>query len=173
MAVAERAHGFEIPTRNGKISEQNRLPNSLHGWKSWIAIVKQPTTLPRWTIFITHGALIGTVIAGAIAFGRASSRTEAALSRSEQVPALSANFNTLTAKLDEISAKQDRAAEQVTKRLDAQQLQINEFAKLASQVNAIQGQMGSVWALAQSDSNKISRLEGMIIAMQNQQTKEK
>lgn len=173
MATAQRVHEFDIPTRNGKDSERIRPHDSLHGWRRWIAIVKQPTTLPRGMLLLSHGALIATVIAGAIAFGRASNRTEAALARSEQVPALSANFNTLTLKLDEISQKQDKAAEQIGKRLDAQQTQINSLAALSTQVAAIQGQMGSVWALAQSDSNKISRLEGMIIAMQSQKKDDK
>lgn len=130
--------------------------------------MKQPTTLPRGMLIITHGALIATVLAGAIAFGRASSRTEAALSQSNQVPVLAANFQTLTTKLDEIGKKQDQALANQDKRIERLESQSSNVALINTKVDTLAGQMGSVWALAQSDSNKISRLEGMIIAMQNQ-----
>jgi uncharacterized protein HemX len=123
-------------------------------------------------LIITHGALIATVLAGAIAFGRASNRTEAALARSEQVPALAANFEAMSRQLAEIGRKQDQFIDGQNKRLDTLQAQVNAYGLLSAKVDAIQGQMGSVWALAQADSNKISRLEGMIIAMQ-QNPKEK
>lgn len=166
MAIAERVHEFEIPARNGRNSERVRLHDSLP--RRWIATLKKPTTLPRWSILISHSALIITILAGAIAFGRAASKTEQALSQTQQVPALAASVDVVMKKLDEISQNQAKNADLINKRLDTQQQQINAQAALGTQVNAIQGQMGSVWALAQSDSNKISRLEGMIMAMQNQ-----
>lgn len=168
MSVVERVHEFDIPTRNGRNNDKVFLQDTLPRWKRWLVMAKTPTTLPRWALFVTHGALIATVLAGAIAFGRASSRTEAALSQSNQVPALAANFQSLTAKLDEIGKKQDEALANQDKRIERLEQNSNNVVLINTKVDTLTGQMGSVWALAQSDSNKISRLEGMIIAMQNQ-----
>ncbi len=153
----------------------------MHGWGRWVAMVKQPTTLPRWALFISNGALIATVLVGAISFGRSAGRTEDALRNAREVPALQENVKTVTSQLTEIKEliKQQGDANVKTqadqnRKIDAiQQGYMTELTRLGDKVNTIQGQMGSVWALAQSDSNKISELKGMVNAMQLQQQKDK
>ncbi len=116
--------------------------------------------------------MILTVVVGAISFGKSAGRTEAALSNANQVPEIQASVKTVTQKLDEIIAKQDQALANQDKRIERLESQSSNVALINTKVDTLAGQMGSVWALAQSDSNKISRLEGMIITMQNQ-SKEK
>lgn len=136
-------------------------------------MAKQPTTLPRWTIFLTHGALVITIIAAAIAFGRAASRTEQALKHTEQVPELKANFEIVTRKLDEISKKQDTAIESQDKRiatLEKQQAEYNlVIQRVGEQINALTSTNGSAWALSQSNAVRLGKVEGMLEAMQRMQ----
>jgi hypothetical protein len=139
-------------------------------------MAKRPTTLPRWALFLSNGALIATVVIGAISFGRSAGRTETALQNSGKVPELQATVGTLSNQLVEIKElieKQNLTVNQTldaqNKRIDAiQQAQSLGIAQLGDKINSVQGQMGSVWALAQSDSNKVSELKGMVSAMQMQ-----
>lgn len=142
----------------------------------------KPTTLPRWAILLSHGALIATVIAGVLSYGRSAGRTEAALAQVKELPQLQSSVQSTSAQLSEIkqliekqTAKQNETLEAQNKRIDTNQ-QVNTLAinSLTDKLTTVQGQMGSVWALAQADSNKVSKLEGMLTAMQNQlQHKEK
>lgn len=141
---------------------------------------KQPTTLPRWAIILQNSALVITVIAGAVVFGRSASKTEAALDNAKQVPALAASFETLNLKLDNIASAQASTSAQQNARLAKMESEVAEVVKLnnsvqtlAAQVTALTGQMGSVWALAQSDSNKVSELKGMVQAMQSMQQQQR
>lgn len=155
-----------VQASNGRAA---RLPEQeVSRWARLAKMAKTPTTLPRWALFLSNGALIATVIVGAISFGKSAGRTEAALANSAQVPEIQANVVTITQKLDEIGRKQDQALANQDKRLERLEASSANTAMLNTKVDTLAGQMGSVWALAQSDSNKISRLEGMIIAMQNQ-----
>lgn len=142
-------------------------------------MAKQPTTTPRWVQLATHGALIVTVLVGVISYGRSAGRTEAALRNYDNVPRIQSNVESLTGQLDEIKKliqsqndKTNSTLDSQNRRIDATQQQI---AALTQQLNSLNNSFGSVWALAQSDSNKMSKLEGMLTAMQlqNQQRKEK
>lgn len=134
---------------------------------------KQPTTLPRWTIFLTHSALAITIIAAAISYGRSASRTEAALSATEAVPALKANFDTVTKKLDEISKKQDSVVENQDKRIATIEKQQTDYnlvvQRMEEKLNALTNTNGSAWALSQSNAVRLGKVEGMLEAMQRMQ----
>lgn len=133
----------------------------------------KPTTLPRWAMLLSHGALIATVIAGVLSYGRSAGRTEAALAQVKELPQLQANVDSTSAQLKEIKQlieKQngDRAGQD--RRIDALQQQTTA---LTQQVTALTNSFGSVFALAQSDSNSLHELKGTLNAILAQQRKEK
>lgn len=141
----------------------------------------KPTTSPRWMQLLTHGALIVTIVVGVISYGRSSGRTEAALASYTQVPIIKADLVSTNQQLAEIKGlieKQNidrtKDVEASNRRMDGLQAQIVALGQLDAKVNAITGQMGSVWALEQSNSNSVHELKGTLNAiLQQQKPKEK
>lgn len=144
-------------------------------------MAKQPTTTPRWLQLATHGALIVTVLVGVISYGRSAGRTEAALKNYDNVPKIQSNVDSLTGQLDEIKkliqqqgVDNAKALAEQNKRIDGLQQGQGDVARLRDQVTTMQSQMGTIFALAQSDSNKVSELKGTLNAiLQQQKPKEK
>lgn len=137
----------------------------------------KPTTTPRWLQLLTHGALIITILVGVISYGRSAGRTEVALRNYENVPKIQSNVDSLTAQLNKIEDLISKQNEKTNQTLDSQNRRIDatqqQIAGLTQQLNALNSSFGSVWALAQSDSNKMSKLEGMLTAMQLQQQQQR
>lgn len=163
-----------LPRTNGR--EAARLPQFTQDeptlGERLLTMVKKPTTTPRWLAFVSHGALVATIIVGLISYGRSAGRTEAALQNYHKVPAIQADVSSLSTQIAELKTlleKRNENYEALNKRLDAQQQQITALSQLDAKVTSLSNSFGSVWALAQSDSNKMSKLEGMMIAMQNMQ----
>jgi NAD/NADP transhydrogenase beta subunit len=176
MRAAANVYEAPYTSQNGRRAD-DRLRDSLHLslGERILRMAKQPTTTPRWLAIATHGALILTIVVGLISYGRSAGRTEAALNQVKELPQLQANVDSTTAQLKEIKAlieKQGTERANQDKRIDAIQQQTT---LLTQQINSLTNSFGSVWALAQSDSNKMSKLEGMLTAMQlqNQQRKDK
>lgn len=174
-----RAHAtFPIPdiSRNGS-STADALQQSTQGsrWQRIVVMAKTPTTLPRWSLLLTHGALAATVIVGAISYGRSSQATVQALSKADKVPAIQETTDTLKNEIAELKKSVNENTATVIKLVEAQnakvdsiQQQVNTVQSLKDQVATMQNQMGSIWALAQSDSNKVSELKGKADALQSQ-----
>jgi len=133
----------------------------------------KPTTTPRWMQLVTHGALIVTILVGVVSYGRSAGRTEVALANYNKVPGIQANVDSLATQLNKIEGLISTQNEKTNQTLDSQNRRIDatqqQIAALTQQLNALNNSFGSVWALAQSDSNKMSKLEGMLTAMQLQQ----
>jgi len=115
-----------------------------------------------------------------VTFGRFSGRTENALAAYRDVPTIQANVASVTGQLAEIKDLIQKQNETTNKTLDAQNRRIDAvqssqaqaIAALTDKIGTMQNQMGSVWALAQSDSNKVSELKGMVSAMQSQMSQQ-
>lgn len=142
----------------------------------------KPTTTPRWLQMLTHGALIITILVGVISYGRSSGRTEAALANYTKVPALQADVASTNQQLAEIKGilekqndKTNQGFDQVNKRMDNQQQQIIALSQVDAKVNTLTGQMGTIFALEQSNSNSVHELKGTLnaILQQQQHPKEK
>lgn len=138
-----------------------------------VTMAKSPTTMPRWQLLLTYGALILTILGGAVAFGRASARTDAAIARTEVVPQLQNQLGTLQSSINEIAKKQDEAADKADKRLGAVEKQQTDYnatvQRLEEKVNSLTSTNGSAWALSQSNAIRLGKLEGMIETMQKLQ----
>lgn len=178
-AIPTRTQAPETNGARGRLQDVAQKPEVQ--WEGWRALMKQPSTLPRWALFITHGALILTVLTGVVTFGRFSGRTENALAAYRDVPQIQANVASVTTQLTEIKDLIQKQNETTNKTLDAQNRRIDSvqsaqtqaIAALSDKLNTVQSQMGSVWALAQSDSNKVSELKGMVSAMQSQMSQQR
>lgn len=162
MAIAERVTTLDIPTRNGRNSEQIRYQASLHGWKRWIAMAKTPTTLPRWALFLSNGALIATVIIGAISFGKSAGRTEAALTNSAQVPQIQAQLTTLQTSINELAKSQVEFNKGMSDRVSKLEEGKSSNIALQTKVDALTSQLGSVWAVAESSRGDVKELKGTV-----------
>lgn len=155
---------------------QDSLQRAEPRWRQLLAMARQPSNTPRWLSWTTHGALILTILGAAVVFGRTAQRTEDAVAKVQQIPQLEANFGALSNKLDEVLRNQNAALEPVNRRIDAQQKQIEEQQKqtaalisLSEKVTALTGQMGSVWALEQANSNSVHELKGTLNTLVQQQ----
>jgi TolA-binding protein len=154
---------LETPTRNGQNSETNRLHDSLP--RRWLTMAKAPTTLPRWALFLSNGALIATVILGAISYGRSAGKTETALANSAQVPQLQAQLTTLQQSIDKIAQNQAEAQKDMNNRVSRLEQDKSSNAALAAKVDALTGQLGSVWATAESSRGDVKELKGKVDAL--------
>lgn len=171
MATAQKTLDITRSNRNG--SAANQLQETLHGWRRWVAIVKQPTTLPRWAVFISNGALIATVIIGAISFGKSAGRTEAALANSAQVPQIQAQLTTLQSSINDLAKSQVEFNKGINDRVSKLEEGKSSNIALAAKVDALTSQLGSVWATAESSRGDVKELKGTVNTLiQMQQRKE-
>lgn len=138
-------------------------------------MVKAPTTSPRWVIFVTNGALVATVIIGAISFGRSAGRTETALANSAQVPQIQSQLTTLQTSVNDFAKAQSDALKGFNDRLTKMEESKSSNAALAAKVDALTSQLGSVWATAESARGDVKELKGTIntLVQLQQQNREK
>lgn len=143
-------------------------------------MAKQPVTTPRWLQLASHGALIITIVAAVVSYGRSSQRTADALASVKELPQLQAKQSSTDTKLIEIKeliekqgVERQKDVETAARRMDGLQEQITALGQLDAKVSAITGQMGSVWALEQSNSNSVHELKGTLNAILQQQQPKK
>lgn len=125
-------------------------------------MAKTPTTLPRWALFVTNGALVLTVIAGAISFGRSAGRTETALANSALVPQIQSQLTTLQTSINDLAKNQVEFNKGMNERVSKLEGDRTSNAALAAKVDALTSQLGSVWATAESSRGDVKELKGTV-----------